>query len=243
MKTFHSTIVTVVFSMFLLSLTGSCSGDDASKPAYTCTVCSDTPQGLAIHDQSAAGLYKGIVVGSTGTLSINIQNGSNTITATLVLDGITSNLTTSTQIINGEPYTAPFTGTYNGLPVTVTFQVNADGGAPTVVSSDIPGHANAIFQVYKETSTSMIEAFEGTFTVGGESGTFNILLSTQLGGWKGVAKKNGGEVSYVSGTVNAAGMLYDDNDRNIGKINGDVLKGSFTDSNNEVVKIEGQRTL
>src|SRR5690554_5741523 len=169
----------------------SCSEDDGTQKTdtYTCDTCASTPDALPENDNSAKGVYKGIEVGSSGTLSIDIQNGSNTITGYMTLDGLSATLTSNVSYVDGQPYIAPFTGTYDGNPVTITFSVAAGGGVPTVISSDIPGHPDAVFTIYKETSTSLIEAFEGAYSIsGGESGTFNILLSRAFNLWGGIAK-------------------------------------------------------
>lgn len=50
----------------LVALVGfnfSCSkDDDANVSSYVCLTCVDTPDALAIHDNSVKGVYKGIVV-------------------------------------------------------------------------------------------------------------------------------------------------------------------------------------
>ena len=223
----------------------SCSKDDSkSTPAYACATCHDTPDALAVNDASVMGIYKGIVVGSTGTISINIQNGSNTITGTMVLDGTTVLLTSNVTVVDGQSYVAPFTGTYNGSPISITFSVGLGGATPTVVTSDIPGHPTAIFEIYKETSTSLIEAFQGTYSKPGESGVFNIVLSRALAKWGGVAKENGGtENNEVSGTINASNQLIEENGTNMATISGDVMSGSFSDGNGATITINGTRTL
>ena len=167
MKTLKKFLVYLLLPAFLTGMSVvvfSCSKDDSKAPAYTCVSCHDTPDALVANDADVKGVYKGIVVGSTGTLSIDIQNGSSTITATMVLDGITAILTSNVATVAGQAYVAPFTGTYNGSPISITFSVGLGGATPTMVTSDIPGHPNATFQIYKETSTSLIEAFQGTYS-------------------------------------------------------------------------------
>src|SRR5690554_4623351 len=90
------------------------------------------------------------------------------LTSTMVHDGITASLISNVSYVDGEPYVAPFTGTYDGDPVSLTFSVALGGGMPRVISSNIPGHPDAVFTIYKETSTSLIEAFEGTYSKPGE---------------------------------------------------------------------------
>lgn len=247
MKTIKNFKTVFLFSLLIVGVSSlflSCSKDDeAAEPTYTCATCARTPEALPVNDASAKGVYKGIVVGSSGTLSINIQNGSSAITGTLVIDGVTIALTSSVTYVDGQPYLAPFTGTYNNLPVVINFSVAVGGGTPTVISSDIPGHPNAVFTIAKETSTALIEAFEGTYTKAGESGIFNIILSSGLGAWGGIAKENGSSVvEDISGTyVNS--QVIDENGTVVGVITGDVLQGSFTDSSNTVVTTVGYRTL
>ena len=223
----------------------SCSKSDSDPtPAYVCATCNVTPEALAVNDASVMGIYKGIVVGSTGTISINIQNGSNTITATMVLDGTSVLLTSDVTVVNGQSYVAPFTGMYNGSPISITFSVGLGGATPTVVTSDIPGHPTATFEIYKETSTSLIEAFQGTYSKTGESGVFNVILSRSLSKWGGVAKENGGtENNEVSGTINASNQLIEENGTTMATINGDVLTGSFLDGEGATITINGTRTL
>lgn len=246
MKTMKNFKTLFILSGILLTtgfLSVSCSKDDDQDPVYVCQACAHTPTALAANDASAKGVYKGIAVGSSGTLSINIQNGSSTITATMVLDGITAALTSNVTYVAGQPYVAPFTGSYNGSPVSITFSVNVGGGSPTVTSSSIPGHPSIVFTLYKETSTSLIEAFEGTYSKIGETGVFNILLSNGLGLWGGIVKKDGANTTGdINGTyVNS--QVIDENGTVVGVITNDELHGSFTDSNNSVITTTGHRTL
>ncbi len=222
----------------------SCSKDNAS--AYTCATCHSTPEALAANDASAKGIYKGTEVGSSGTLSINIQNGSSTITGTMVLDGVSVALTSSVAYVDGQAYVAPFTGVFNGSPISITFSVAIGGGTPLVTSSNIPGHPNATFTLYKETSTSLIEVFEGTYSKTGETGVFNILLSRSLNKWGGVALNNaqGSTADHIEGTINANNQLIvTENGVNIGTISGDEIHGNFQDGNGATITITGHRTL
>ena len=245
MKTFKNFKALFILSAFFIGISFvsiSCSSD--SKAAYTCATCHGTPDALAANDASAKGVYKGIAVGSTGTLSINIQNGSDTITATMVLDGITASLTSNVTYVDGQAYLAPFTGTYDGSAVSITFSVAIGGGAPTVTSSSIPGHPGIVFTLYKETSTSLIEAFEGTYSkTGGETGIFNILLSNGLAQWGGIVKKDGTSTTDdISGTY-LNNQVIDENGTVLGVITDDEMHGSFTDGNGDTITTTGHRTL
>ncbi|HLA55723.1 MAG TPA: hypothetical protein VK623_06465 [Flavobacterium sp.] len=226
----------------MLALIPSCSKDDDSA-AYVCATCNSTPNALAANDASAKGIYKGILVGSTGTISINIQNGSDLITATMVIDADSVALTSTVSVVNGETYIAPFTGIYNGSPVSVTFEVGPTGDDPFMVSSDIPGHPNMVFKLYKETSTSLIEAFQGMVTNQGEPGTFNFIVARSLNVWGYVVQSDDPSepASTGNGTISGNDLIEDGH--TIGTINGDVIHGSFQDNNSHTIVIDGHRTL
>ena len=244
MKTIQKLVIKLILPVFILGILFSCSKDDTNESAGSCETCVTAPDALAANDASVKGVYKGVFVGSTGTISIDIQNGSNTITATMVIDGVTILLTSSVEVVNGEPYLAPFTGTYNGSSVSITFSVGLGGGSPTITTSNIPGHPYAVFNVYKEYSTSLIEAFEGTYSEPSETGIFNIIVARSLSKWAGIAKEDGSEeVDYLEdGTVVNSNQLKLDGVV-VGTITGDEIQGSFKNSDNETVTVKGKRTL
>lgn len=201
------------FSLFPLALMVSvlffsCKKNDSSS-SYVCATCTKTPEALAANDNSSKGIYKGVVIGSTGTIKFNIGNDGNTINAVMLIDGITVNLTSNITWQAGQSYIAPFTGTLNGQQVSITFSVSADGQQPQVTASNIPGHPNAILALVKETSNSLIECFEGSFS-GSEQGTLNIILSRTLNKWGGIARKNGStDDSDFDGAINGSTVVGD----------------------------------
>ncbi len=212
---------------------------------YTCTSCNTTPQAKAANDASSKGIYKGIVIGSTGTIKFDISNDGSTITAVLMIDGKTGNLTSTVAWVAGVSYVADFTGTFDGSPVTVRFKVDATGTNPMVLSSSIPGHASAAFVIDKENSTSLLECFEGTYsTTLPETGTFNILVSRKLGKFGGASRKSTSSTSedIGNGTIDASGKLKLDG-TDVGTLSGDEISGSFVDNNGKTVTIKGKRTL
>lgn len=212
---------------------------------YTCSSCATAPQAKAAYDASSKGVYKGIVIGSTGTIKFDISNDTTLITAVLTLDGITATLTSAVTWTAGTSYIADFTGTFNGSPVTVKFQVDATGTNPIILTSSIPGHPGASFTLEKEKSTALLECFEGTYsTTKPETGTFNILLSRKLAKFGGASRKSGSMESedIEDGTIDASSNLYMDGTL-IGKLSGDNIDGSFKDSNGSTVTIKGKRTL
>jgi hypothetical protein len=241
MKIINSGIL-LIFSVLFLS-TG-CKKDSKTE-AYKCTTCKTTPDALVANDVSSKGVYKGIVIGSTGTISFNLMNGGTTITATLVLDGTTINLTSSVLWVSGVAYVAPFTGTLNGSAVTINFKVDANGGNPIVTASNIPGHTSAQFNLLKESSTALIQCFEGTYQSSKpESGTINIITAKDLAKFGGSSRKSGGTSNGdLKGTITTDGKLMQDGTDYIGTMSGDIISGSFKDSNGNTITVNGKRTL
>jgi hypothetical protein len=235
-------IPSLLFGIVLIS----CSKDNSTPDSsYTCLTCKTTPDALVANNASVKGVYKGIVVGSTATIAIKIQNGSNIITATMVLDGVSVSipLTSTVTVFDGKSYTAPFAGTLNGSAISITFLVAIGGGTPTITSSNIPGHSTVTFSLFKEISTSLLEAFEGTYSKTGETGTFNLLLSTGLGKFGVIVKKDlNGVSAFIKGTY-VNNQVVDNTGHVLGVITGVVMNGSFLDGNGTIVTIIGKRTL
>jgi hypothetical protein len=231
-------------SIALISVSCKKTSDTPAAP-YVCTTCSTAPEALAANNSSSKGIYKGILIGSSGTIKFDVLNAGTTITAVMVIDGITVNLTSSITWVGGQPYVAPFTGTLNGSAVTINFSVDASGGTPVITSSNIPGHPSAQFTLVKETSVALVEAFEGTYsTTLPETGTFNILVSRVLLQWGGASRKtNGTSNGSVDGTLDANGKMTESGGVVIGTLTGDNIAGSSLDGNGITVTITGKRTL
>ncbi|MEO6730849.1 MAG: hypothetical protein ABIN01_06505 [Ferruginibacter sp.] len=225
----------------------SCKKSEEAAPVVTkCATCTATPDAVAANNSSSKGIYKGVFIGSSGTIKFDVLNSGTTITAVMVIDGITVNLNSSIAWANGQPYVAPFTGTFNGAAITINFSVDASGGTPVIVSSSVPGHPTIQFTLLKETSVALVEAFEGSYTTSlSESGTFNMLASRVLGKYGGVSRKtNGSSNGGFDGTLDAAGNMKDSKDGIIiGKITGDDIAGTSTAGNGAVIKIVAKRTL
>lgn len=236
----------IVLAIFASAIFISCKkSSDPTPTPFKCATCSATPTAVAANDASSKGIYKGVVSGSTGTIVFDILNAGATITAKMVLDGVTVNLTSSVTWVSGQPYVAPFTGTFNGSAISITFSVGITGSTPTVTTSSIPGHPGSSFVIAKETSTSMIEAFEGTYhTTLPEDGTFNLLLSRTARIWGADARKNGatGTTGSAEGSITADNKLVDTG-TTVGTLSGDEINGSSLDGNGKTVTITAKRTL
>ena len=227
--------------------TGCKKDNDGPDTSYVCATCKTTPDALAANNTSSKGVYKGVIIGSTGTISFDIANNGTAITAIMVLDGITANLTSAVTWVAGQPYTSAFTGTWSGQAVSITFTVSSTGGTPTVTASNIPGHLTASFNIIKETSAGIVECFQGDYnTTLPETGTFNIVLVRSLSTWLAVARKTGATSSGSAGSgpiTNNNLVDPSQNNKVIATITGDNINGNFTDNNGKTVTLSGKRTL
>lgn len=235
--------------MLLLASITSCKKkekEQEEETPYVCTSCSQTSIALAANDNSSKGIYKGVVIGSSGTIKFDIANtSSNTISAVLVIDGVKVNLSTTYTWQAGAINIAQFTGKLNEQDVTVNFSVGATGTGATVLSASIPGHPNAIFSLAKETSTAMARCYEGSYSTSDkETGTFNIIVSTLLKGWTGKSRKDGASTATdISGSY-VNDKLYWGSGTNveIATMSGDTFVGTFNDGSANVT-VKGKRTL
>lgn len=220
-----------------------------STPSYTCTSCTTTPDAKAANDNISKGIYKGVIVGSSGTIKFDIMNNDSTIKAYMVIDGESVTLTASVAWKAGEAFVSPFQGTLKGEAVSITFSVGSDGESPTVTTMSIPGHPNASLTISKETSTNLIKCFEGTYknTTSGETGNFDLFLSASLKKWSAQVKADGGSKPFnVPGTFDGTTLSYDLGSGNSGNatLSGDkIINGTFKSDKGETGTWEAKRTL
>lgn len=241
-------IIPILALTGLVSFTACKKSDDpAPAPAYTCTTCKTTPDAVAANDASSKGIYKGVVIGSSGTIMFNIANSGTAITAVMIIDGTTANLSSAVAWVAGQAYVAGFTGTLNGSALTINFSVAVNGSIATVTSATIPGHTNASFNIIKETSVALVECWEGTYhSTKPEDGTLNFILSKNTNIWLGVARANGTTASGNAGSgtiVNNNLVDPTQNNQSLGTLNGDNLSGSFLDNNSRTITTVAKRTL
>jgi hypothetical protein len=236
-------LILLVISVVIIYSSCKKTTKENESVTYTCTTCKTTPDAVAANDASAKGIYKGVFIGSTGTIKFDVNNTGTTVTAVMVIDGVSTTLTSTVTYTAGTAYTAPFTGTLNGSPVSINFTVGATGQSPAVTSSSVPGHTSMGFMLSKETSTALVEAFEGTYTTSlPEKGTFNIVLSRSLKLWGAAARKeNATQITNANGTISGNDLVT--NGQVIGTMTKDALFGKSKDGNGSDVTITGKRTL
>lgn len=240
MKKIIIPVFIAAISMFSLS----CKKSEDAK-VDPCQTCKTTPDALAANNTSSKGIYKGVVIGSSGTIMFDILNAGTTITATFVLDGVSTTLTSNVTWVAGVSYIGAFTGTLNGAAISITFSVGSDGTNPTVTAFNIPGHPNATFTVVKETSQNLVECFEGTYhSTDPEDGTFNLLLSRTARVYGGSSRKLGNTTSNnFDGVITSSNELKDNASGTImGTLSDRTISGNFLNGSNKTVTITATRT-
>lgn len=213
--------------MICLGLFTACSSDDDDEQKEI----TETPKTEANSqfDQSNYGIYKGVFIGSSGVIAINLGNEGNSPFAILIIDGVTYNFTTSQTVKQGENTSILFK---QGQSNSFVFSVKADGSDPEIIDITIVGHPNAQMVVVKETSSVEVECYEGTYTGDYSSGTFNLVIN----GNHLTALAYSSNYNYVypcSGTINTndsiSGIVVYDNITFEGKKNSDeTISGTWT---------------
>lgn len=232
MKTKLALIALLAFVVF------SC-GDD--ETAYKCKDCVDTPEAAAANDASGKGIYKGLVIGSSGTIKFNIANSGSTYSATLELDGETYELTTSGTFDGG--FEALFYGTMNTTnDIAIGFWVGSDGAEYGVWIESLPGHEGAVIEIQKEYSDALVAVYEGTFS-GDASGVFNMVVTD--GEWEVLAREESSSTdTYFYGTESNGTMTMTCQCDVVitGKVSGDEASGKWDDGDSNG-SWKGKRTL
>ncbi|ESU29388.1 hypothetical protein FLJC2902T_07870 [Flavobacterium limnosediminis JC2902] len=202
----------IIFLLILSIPFFSCSNNDnGTSDASANEQLSSSPEALEEYDDSSYGIYKGIFVGSTGTVYINIYNGGS-ISAKMVIEGVTYNFKTSETAYDGKAITSL---TFFNTSSSFDFNVQADGEYPTITNLNIKGHPKALVQLLKEYSFEHIKCYVGTFD-NDENSIFN-LATTSNGYILGLALQKGEtEIIYMDGTFEGT------------KINGTFEGGHFS---------------
>jgi hypothetical protein len=212
----------------------SCKDDDNGGQT------SKSTETTAEFDNSNFGLYKGVIVGSSGTVKIQLMNGNNTAKADIVMDGKTDVLTCTGTLTNGQAITnAAFTGASSSF----TFSVGGDGSNPVISNFNIEGHEDVSAVVLKETSENVSSAYEGTTTGGNNAfGVLNAVRNnnTYSGMQKALDVSSGGLTFSFKGNIGNDGSFSGTSSSNLGnmavnltysgKFVGDNVSGTWTTS-------------
>lgn len=197
-----------------------------SKKDKTTIDDTEQPDAKAQYDESNYGVYKGVFVGSSGVIVINLNN-EGTISASLTIDGTNYNFTTTQTIQAGVATTLDFKNGDNSF----TFSVSAKGGDPVITKLVVNGHPNAAILVIKELSTTIVRAYEGTYS-GDDTGVFNAVFTeskvkaiirstaTDIGGIASGTVTNG-QLSATAGTTDTGATFT-------GTVSDDKCSGTWT---------------
>ena len=150
-------------------------------------------------DNTNFGLYKGVIVGSSGTIRMEINNGD--VLTPLRIDFNINNrgemMFPSSTFTKGE---AIVDATFTGYSSSLTFSVDADGKNPVISNFYVEGHDTVMAIVYKEKSKDVVTCFEGTFEgKNKDEGVFNVVRNNNE--YSGIIKGSDGFTAIVSGTI------------------------------------------
>ena len=183
----------------LLSITiifASCSEND---PLITINdSAEELPIALSQYDNSNYGIYKGVFVGSSGTILVNLNNNG-VISVSLTIDGVNYPFTSSETITENQQTEITYAYENNSF----SFTVNADGSNPLITNVSIEGHPDASIIVVKENSSYVAQLYEGSYEgidQNNDQGTFNAIV---FNGAVYILSKSSvyGSSSYASGLV------------------------------------------
>lgn len=170
MKTlFSKKILVVAVAAFAISFY-ACHKSDYTQPfPDPGTDLPTAPETKPAYNNTSFGVYKGVVVGSTGTIVFRINNGDNVVKGYLVIDDVKDTLSTIETLVPGQAITdVLFTGRISSMRLSVY----ADGTNASLSNISIVGHNNVTIFIIHENSDKQVLLYEGTYS-GYFSGTLN----------------------------------------------------------------------
>ena len=213
----------LLLSLLVCASLLSCSNDDNDDNNL-----SNSPTATASYDSKNYGIYKGVFVGSTGTIVINLKNNGTTLSATLVIDGVTYVYTSQDAVTEGSNTEITFTHNNDYFD----FTVNANGTNPTVSNIHISGHPEAAINVGKEESDVQVYCYVGTFTEDGVTGgTWNLIINgNKVTG--AVLPNDGQALPFIVGTVsnNTITATIPETANITGTVSGNTISGTWVSS-------------
>jgi|JI6StandDraft_1071083.scaffolds.fasta_scaffold17708_3 hypothetical protein len=162
--------ITTTFSIILiLTLFSSC------KKENNYNTFSDTPQANAAFDNSSSGIYKGVFIGSSGTIVMDIGNttkDSNIVRITIDKQPFVF-IQSRIQLLPNDSILIDFKNK-NTDDDFFTFKTDKNGIFAKITNVHITGHPNIQFVVQKELSTRIVKCFEGSLG-GDDNGVINAI--------------------------------------------------------------------
>lgn len=199
-----------ILMLIAIFLTVSCKKDDNPTSNET--------------EATSLGVYKGVLVGSSGYFTADLKSGNST--ATIVFDGETYQLQSSEVLTDGEAIEDLILS--NG-GIIIKISVDANGDNPEVFVS-IPNHT-VYATVYKETLQNSVQIYEGssvstetpsnkriesTINVSISGSSFTMIEKETYSDWTsdelGVAYKYKGTVTRTGSKVTLKTTMANDGD-------------------------------
>ena len=228
-----------IFTLLLIGI--FCIGCSSDSDSGSGTSLATTPSAKVEYDSSNFGIYKGVIIGSTGVITINIKNDGN-LKATLVIDGVTSTYTSTGEVALNQPINnLRFTNGSN----TFDINVSANGNDIVVTDSNIENHLGATFNIVKEYSTDLVKCYQGTYTGTNDNGVFNIIIIDQ--NLYGLSRSNTfpeSDTLFLNGDFiqNTISGTFDGGTFS-GSTSGNNISGTWQNLSQETGAWTGQRTL
>lgn len=158
--------------LFIGTLLISCSKDEDTNSSTATFPLVTVADAKVAHDNSNYGIYKGVFVGSSGVIKINIKNDG-LLNAAMIINGTMYNFTTTESVTENQDIVAL---TFTSGNKSFDFNCSANGDHILIDAINFPGQVEASINVMKEYSDSLISCYQGKYT-GGDKGEFNLMIS------------------------------------------------------------------
>ena len=142
----------IAYLSVLLTILFACNKSDTNNNGNN-TGLATSPETKPQYDHTVFGVYKGVIIGSSGTIIFRINNGDNVVKGYLTIDNQKDTLTTTANITLGQPLVnVLFTGNISSMRVSA----NADGSNASLSNIQINGHNNVTGFIIHENSTKQV---------------------------------------------------------------------------------------
>lgn len=162
-------IYSVLYGIFILGCSKSAAPIAQQDETISIPTSTETkPE----YNQTNFGVFKGVIVGSTGIIRFYINNGNNDVKCYITIDNIKDTLTTTAKFTLSEPIVkAHFVGKFS----SVTLSCDERGNTVDISDLKINGHSNLQAYVVHENTSSQVFCYEGNLN-GSASGSFNCIV-------------------------------------------------------------------
>lgn len=121
-----------------------------------------SPETKPQYDNTNFGVYKGVIIGSSGWIVLKINNGDNIVRGYLEMDDQRDTLTTDSPIVLGEPISNVL---FKGRISSLKLSINAYAANAWITDIQINGHDKKMLGfIMHEKSNNQVFCYKGTFT-------------------------------------------------------------------------------